>query len=808
MLTIGALRNRLKLLNQARGAALRVAAVVAGAALLFVLYDNRQGVVDLFRTPTTGVIYVDSPEIYTRERLVNDRFVQDSWLRSQLDKVNSWTPVPMTSSVSRDGASLGAPAKPGAGPPDLSAPSGLSPTAEFRIRNAVRELIRQEIVENQLDDRHDFGGNTIFMLKFDTAIIPGDRTTASAVIDIRVGPKTVYAEMQEEIVPDRLPQYIASYYQRSPFHSEMLAAFEEWVRVLNGSINERLKEFNRQFWETDELDNEFNGFMNEHAKLIEGKLPGQDVTLARPLLAKAIKEDTTPESFAQAAPHVAMFVLKKAVEEVNARAMNGVVFASVPNSPEIIMSADWPLFVHVMPSGARSIPPTARVVAKELSIGYSTPQCISKYEAEAQTVVNSVEGLRQFSFPIFSTEGLFEHRGKHYSYFLMNSDVPAGMSTDLNEFPIREIASLFAGLTEGRKESPPPLASSYIHALVNAFVASTAVLDNAKLSAFYDQLSTYFPGNDGCTVDVVPVPASYFRFLNNLMKQRPFSYAVLPKYDADFENVEAATTRQMELSSILNKMSGGAIPADLGLELLRESKVRQSRARTRLIGYGSSSDSETPSFGWVISPGASPTTPGASDVLEPQQKSLAALISVPAWWREVEVNVRTGWTDRADGRVNWAKCNLSPISDKDENPAPSSGDAAAAADTCTYLVRLPQDPLLLDDIVLRQDLRKPRIAWRTRKLEPITLQRCARAAIEIPGLRLWRSTVVTLNGQRATSIVVLPDMRGIIAEFDAIQLPEGGAKLTVWTSEGNVEHPGTFTVVDKRTDKLAACASP
>ena len=39
-------------------------------------------------TGTFGVIHVDSPEIYTRERLVNDRYDQDHWLRQKLRENN------------------------------------------------------------------------------------------------------------------------------------------------------------------------------------------------------------------------------------------------------------------------------------------------------------------------------------------------------------------------------------------------------------------------------------------------------------------------------------------------------------------------------------------------------------------------------------------------------------------------------------------------------------------------------------------------------------------------------------------------
>ena len=40
------------------------------------------------REPTLGRIYVESPEVYTRQRLVNDRFAQDAWLRDQMRELD------------------------------------------------------------------------------------------------------------------------------------------------------------------------------------------------------------------------------------------------------------------------------------------------------------------------------------------------------------------------------------------------------------------------------------------------------------------------------------------------------------------------------------------------------------------------------------------------------------------------------------------------------------------------------------------------------------------------------------------------
>jgi hypothetical protein len=34
---------------------------------------------------TTGSIYISGPQVYTRERLVNDRYREDAWLLSELD---------------------------------------------------------------------------------------------------------------------------------------------------------------------------------------------------------------------------------------------------------------------------------------------------------------------------------------------------------------------------------------------------------------------------------------------------------------------------------------------------------------------------------------------------------------------------------------------------------------------------------------------------------------------------------------------------------------------------------------------------
>ena len=47
---------------------------------------------------------------------------------------------------------------------------------DFLIRSGIRDAIRQLILENLLDDRHDLTGNSVYGLKFDISVIPGNQT--------------------------------------------------------------------------------------------------------------------------------------------------------------------------------------------------------------------------------------------------------------------------------------------------------------------------------------------------------------------------------------------------------------------------------------------------------------------------------------------------------------------------------------------------------------------------------------------------------------------------------------------------------
>ncbi len=158
--------------------------LVAAAALALVAL----GGVNLPFAPfeTRGVIQVDSPEVYTRERLVNDRYEQDHWLRKKLEELDATSNLLTATMIQRIGVGAGS------GAPD-AALTGEAPELdeallpfdqEFRIRSAIRDSIRQLILENMLDDRHDLTGNSVYGLKFDTTLLPGTNTHRRAFVRV------------------------------------------------------------------------------------------------------------------------------------------------------------------------------------------------------------------------------------------------------------------------------------------------------------------------------------------------------------------------------------------------------------------------------------------------------------------------------------------------------------------------------------------------------------------------------------------------------------------------------------------------
>jgi hypothetical protein len=134
--------------------------------------------------------------------------------------------------------------------------------------------------------------------------------------------------------------------------------------------------------------------------------------------------------------------------------------------------------------------------------------------------------------------------------------------------------------------------------------------------------------------------------------------------------------------------------------------------------------------------------------MEPAQKSLLALVSVPAWTSALHLDVSVGWLDQHGDSV---------LDQEEGFPV----DISVPPDYETF------------DSVFRNDpsvSRNPRIQ-EDEMDKDIYVRAGGSTKILIPGSRLWRSATVTLGAEIADRIRVMPNMLGIVAEFDEVDLP-------------------------------------
>ncbi|MDJ0684550.1 MAG: hypothetical protein QNJ84_07610 [Alphaproteobacteria bacterium] len=169
---------------------------------------------------------------------------------------------------------------------------------------------------------------------------------------------------------------------------------------------------------------------------------------------------------------------------------------------------------------------------------------------------------------------------------------------------------------------------------------------------------------------------------------------------------------------------------------------------------------------------------------------LSAIVSVPSWWGAVDV----------EARACWADAETLQESIEEEGAARLFTELCGEKDDATFNqefhLKLPRRAVEIASRFHLDVIKTPYFDWGWQNdLQASTdaaleLESGRRGSLVLVGERLWRGTVVSLAGQTATRVEVLPDMRGIVAYFQCVEPLVGGrtqipsAPLRVWTAEG------------------------
>ncbi|MBE0621401.1 MAG: hypothetical protein IH605_12465 [Burkholderiales bacterium] len=181
-----------------------VTVAVATAIVIVVLFpeavrERYEAVTMNLSSPSgdAGLILLETPQLFTRGRLVNDRFVEGTWLEGQLEKTNDLIKDdrfagPDYIIFARKNLEIALGTRGAESPSSETkdevrnrlAALGLRtpPLDQFEDAVRYRTAIRNVLMSTALDDRHDIDGNTVYRLNFNVTVVPPRGSNQLAVV--------------------------------------------------------------------------------------------------------------------------------------------------------------------------------------------------------------------------------------------------------------------------------------------------------------------------------------------------------------------------------------------------------------------------------------------------------------------------------------------------------------------------------------------------------------------------------------------------------------------------------------------------
>ncbi|MXN46212.1 hypothetical protein GR138_13520 [Shinella kummerowiae] len=757
-------------------------ALLAVVALYYAV-TNRENLAnvldDYTQFRTSGKIYIDSPEVYTRERLVNDRYEQAVWLRDEMARLDagSYLSTRISDSTRRT-TDLTLRAKEGdktagesAGDTNGSNGTGAAGAAlpqlekmpfdlEHEIKAATRDKIRQSIIENMLDDRHDLIGNTLVALKFDTTVIPNRSVERRAFVEVSLDTGNIAFKYDD--VMNEFPS------EKNPILADCKARNQDqrvrWevVLYLCGKYYDILSDQRTSLGKINDL-------YTRWLKSIENRLN-----------ASPKRCDSDPQTKEET---------RRAVEDGLGARMIDVLDTAADGQTQadarlyrVIVEPPWRDIVEILGSCTKG--------ALTFQVGSLTESFIifddDIKNLDACNVASKPRECGDYTsiYAAYTSNLLARYKNRSTGQ-TGHSDAASGTSLPPSMQAVFDLITngvIIAKTEEAGGQSSliiKAAAGEQDNSIARNFTAQIKYKISSdgwsRLGELSNYANTATAGKQDATKYTIVrydsgecanlrkncllygFPSGFFNFIGQVSRMDSFAYSLMP------------TNRSSAIyaaRSLADRVSFGMAPAGdeaaaISSEAFRSALREGFSSETEGIGYGiGEKDANRITFGWVMN---------VSAVGGARQHSQTALLSIPAWLEELKLKVRKGWLNH-DGSER-------EVEEVTEIPVP-----------------LPFDDEVLDTYVANDfRYRKPRII--SSKAPGQKISAAIGGTVIIPGDRLWRSSVVLLQGRKAKSLLVLPDMRGLMAEFDG-PFPVGPLSLVVWTSEDMIQTDGLVVAVD------------
>jgi len=280
-------------------------------------------------------------------------------------------------------------------------------------------------------------------------------------------------------------------------------------------------------------------------------------------------------------------------------------------------------------------------------------------------------------------------------------------------------------------------------------------------------------------------------FVTSLMKRnneiKPYAISAEPKNYA--QNISDLAARKNAINMALELQAlipNSGVGAGLGANYSRitEKQVDAILRKPLVVGYADGLDS----FGWVVGPRFELSDDG--DVTFSQNfinHSVTATAIVPGWWDGVNLNAYTGWINSKGIEVYREQpTQIQQILVQDLNSITAYFVEKTSVEFQRPFLNPPWD--------------------REKGIQSYVLTSGRSENLLIRGTNLWKSPQVYVGSQRSDSITILPDMKGLVASFNEIASPstikdnQAVVDLSVFTSNGSATLRNAVRIV-KTPDK-------
>ena len=638
------------------------------------------------------------------------------------------------------------------------------------FRNAVHSYMR----DFQLDDTHDIRGSVLYDLKFDVTMTPGNNSQQLAKVEFEIINNTNKINNNVDIL------------EKYPYDT-----YKKWVVDLINNINGEITEYQKIYYQNQMTKEQYLNLHYLISDLVPLKRLFENFKSNIPTDATPVMQSLIRDQIQDKVNNFKSFSLYSQFKSK----LSSMKDEKIINNTKKTTIASF--FEEDYNNYSRMIDDIVNIlhtINREETLNVNNPiEEETMLKAIGYAILNKYKRFirecdKDGSFLIPKAINAFIIDNRNYYLFPFNND------DSLLGLPYKFFNDCINKTTD--EDINKALDKVRINALVEPYSE-----DNPPgfIDIDYELFSTYSKKVRNFLIDLLKEDEvqkiGYFKFISDLLKFEN-SYFFLEPYASTIEPYEYAqnissVAAQENFSNFIFSLNAiipqaGMLNLDNYFQQVKrtQSRLHAMQRQPLLIGYKKGQSQ----FGWILGPKFAIDKTQDYFLHAPVHYACNVSVVVPGWWNKLTLEPNTYWIDKS-GR------EIKPI-EKDCIQIDLIPDYTSITEALMQNQFVPIRELPYIDVPFENENKTLYLY--------ATYPNQREQKILIDGKELWRNPQVYVGMQKAVRVEILPDMEGLYAYFDSVELPAGQdpndvnpdpVDLIVVTSNGKAEREKAVRII-------------